>query len=261
MKIQDIMNKLFEWSPLRGRENKSDVPIFGDMERDVTKVGTCIIATPDVLRKAKELGIEFIINHEGTYHTCVTYFGDEEFYNSDKVVSAKKKLVEEIGIPIYRFHDYSHFTDVDKINTGVLKKLGIKGEFDGIRTFELAVPMSVDEMEKQMEKKLGLKHIRFVGQRNKMVKRFSLCAGAWGDKVLYEELNREDIDLVICGEICEYSICEYVRDSAQLGIDLSLFILGHMGSERSGMEYVAEYINENIDGVEAIYLESGEVYN
>jgi len=93
MKIQDIMNKLFEWSPLKNRENGSDFPIFGDMEKDVAKVGVCIIATPDVLRKAKELGVEFIINHEGTYHTCVTYFGDEENYNSDKVVSAKKKLV------------------------------------------------------------------------------------------------------------------------------------------------------------------------
>lgn len=113
----------------------------------------------------------------------------------------------------------------------------------------------------QMEDKLNLKHIRFVRQRNKTVKKLSLCAGAWGDVTLYEQLNREDVDLVICGEICEYSICEYVRDSAQLGIDMSLFLLGHMGSERSGMEYVADYINESIDGVTAVYLESEEVFN
>lgn len=261
MKIREIMDRLFAWSPLENRNNGSDFPIYGDVEKDVTKVGVCIIATPDVLRKAKELGIDFIINHEGTYHTGVERYKGEENYYSDKVVVAKKKLVEEINIPIYRFHDYTHFTEIDKINTGFLKKLGIKGEFDGKRTFTLENHMTVDEIQKEIEDKLGLKHIRFVGQRNKTVKKLSLCVGAWGDLVVYEQLNREDIDLVICGEICEYSICEYVRDSAQLGIDMSLFVLGHMGSERSGMEYVADYINERIEGVTALYLESEEVFN
>ena len=144
---------------------------------------------------------------------------------------------------------------------GFVKKLGIKGDFDGKRTLVLETPMTIDEIEKQIKERLNLKHIRFVGQRNKVVKPISLCAGAWGDVIFYEQLNREEVDLVICGQICEYSICEYVRDSAQLGVDMALFVLGHMGSERSGMEYVCEYINESIDGVEAVYLESGEVYN
>ena len=103
MKIREIMDRLFAWSPLENRNNGSDFPIYGDMEKDVTKVGVCIIATPDVLRKAKELGIEFIINHEGTYHTGVERYKGEENYYSDKVVVAKKKLVEEIGIPLPPF--------------------------------------------------------------------------------------------------------------------------------------------------------------
>ena len=66
--------------------------------------------------------------------------------------------------------------------------------------------------------------------------------------------------MVICGEICEWSICEYVRDSAQLGIDKALFVLGHMSSEKCGMEYVCQYINETMSGVTAVYIECGEVY-
>ena len=116
------------------------------------------------------------------------------------------------------------------------------------------------EIEQILSERLELKHIRFVGQRNKTVKRIALCAGAWGEKNLYEQLNRQEIDLVICGEICEWSICEYVRDSAQLGLDKALFVLGHMGSERSGMEYVCDYINETIDGVTATYIECEEVF-
>ncbi len=260
MKIREIMDRLFDWSPLVDRENRCDILVYGDEEKDVKKVATCIIATPDVLRKAKELGVELIINHEGTFHTLVERYKGEENYHSDPIYLAKKALVEEIDIPIYRFHDYSHFTHIDKINDGFLKKLGIEGEFDGKRTFVLEKPLTIDELESLMTERLNLHHIRLVGQRSKSVKCISLCVGAWGDVTLYEELSRKEIDAVICGEVCEYSICEYVRDSAQLGIDLSLFVLGHMGSERSGMEYVCDYINENIEGVEAVYIESGEVY-
>ena len=106
----------------------------------------------------------------------------------------------ELDIPIYRFHDYSHFTDVDKIHTGFVNKLGLKGEFDGERVLTLSEPMWISEIEKTLAERLDLKHVRFIGQRSKRVKRIALCAGAWGEKTLYEQLNRQDIDLVICGK-------------------------------------------------------------
>ena len=90
------------------------------------------------------------------------------------------------------------FSQTD-ILMGFVKKLGIKGDFDGKRTLVLETPMTIDEIEKQIKERLNLKHIRFVGQRNKVVKPISLCAGAWGDVIFYEQLNREEVDLVICG--------------------------------------------------------------
>ena len=47
------------------RENGLNFPIFEDMEKNVTKVGVYIIATPDVLRKTKELGVEAIYLESG----------------------------------------------------------------------------------------------------------------------------------------------------------------------------------------------------
>ena len=259
MLISEIMEALFKWSPIN-RENRSDIPVYGDVSRDVSKVAVCMIATPEVLRRAAAIGAEFLITHEPTLHNSITRYMDEETYNADPVYLAKRKLILELDIPVFRFHDHSHFTQVDKIHTGFVKKLGLKGEFDGMRTLTLSEEMTVDQIEQAISERLDLKHIRFVGQRNKVVRTISLCAGSWGEKCLYEQLNRPEIDLVICGEIVEWSICEYVRDSAQLGIDKSLFVLGHMSSERSGMEYVCEYINENIQGVTAFYIECGEVY-
>ena len=259
MQITQIMETLFAWSPIN-RENKSDIPVYGDMSRNVSKIAVCMIATPDVLRKAGEIGAEFLITHEPTFHNSIMHYADEATFRSDEVYLRKMQLIKQLDIPIYRFHDYSHFTQVDKIHMGFIKKLGLPGEFDGQRTFVLEKTLSICEIEQILSERLELKHIRFVGQRNKTVKRIALCAGAWGEKNLYEQLNRQEIDLVICGEICEWSICEYVRDSAQLGSDKALFVLGHMGSERSGMEYVCDYINETIDGVTATYIECEEVF-
>ncbi len=260
MVIQNIIDNLNKWSTIN-RENGNDFMIYGDSNRNVFKIAVCMIATPDVLRKAKELGAEFIITHEPTFHESVKRYNGEENYFKDKVYLAKKQLVEELDIPIYRFHDYSHFTEVDKINSGFIKKLDISGTFDGQRTFTLDNPMLIDELESEIKNKLGLCHIRFIGKRNKKVKNISLCVGACGDACVYNELNREGIDLVICGEVTEYSICEYVRDSAQLGLDKALFVLGHMGSERAGMEYVCDHINNAMDDVKAVYIDCAEVYN
>lgn len=259
MLITEIMNALFSWCPME-RNNVSDVLVYGDPFRNAEKVAVCMIATPDVLKRAADWGADFLITHEPTFHDAIAHFADGDIYSNDPVYLAKKELIQKLDIPIYRFHDHSHFTQVDKIHAGLVKKLGFPGEFDGIRTLILDRAVSVDELEKIIAVRLGLKHIRFVGQRNKSVKSISLCAGAWGEKCLYEQLNRSDVDVVICGEICEWSICEYVRDSAQLGMDKALFILGHMGSEKCGMEYVSDYINENISGVTAAYFECEEVY-
>ena len=259
MRITEIVEKLMAWSPIN-RENRSDVVVYGDIERDVSNIAVCLIATPDVLRRAKALGAEFLITHEPTFHDSIARFKNRDEYIADPVFAEKRKLIEMLDIPIFRFHDHSHFTDVDKIHAGFVKKLGLAGSFDGQRTLVLKDPITVTELERVLAERMDLKHIRFVGQRDKAVKRIALCAGAWGESCVYDQLNRAEIDLVICGEICEWSICEYVRDSAQLGIHKALFVLGHMSSERCGMEYICQYINETMAGVSATYLDCGEVY-
>lgn len=259
MRILEIMEKLFDWCPM-ARENASDIPIYGDMSRDVSKIAVCMIATPEVLRKASEIGAQFLITHEPTFHNFVSRIKGDEAHRTDPVYLAKKQLIAQLDIPIYRFHDHSHFTQIDKIHAGFIKRLGLPGSFDGSRTLILDNPISIDLLEQYLAERLRLKHIRFIGQRKKLVRTIALCAGAWGEKCVYEQLSRPEVDVVICGEICEWSICEYVRDSAQLGIDKALFVLGHMSSEKSGMEYVCQYINETMPGVTAVYIECEEVY-
>lgn len=253
MKINEIAKVLFDWNPT-DHPCKSDVMVFGDGDADVKKAAVCCIATCDVIRQAKDLGADLIITHEPTFHS---YASGEE---NDIVAKGKRKLIEEANIPIFRVHDHTHFAKTDRIIEGVLKKLDWKGEFDGDHKFIFEKEKTVEEIQKDFERRLGLKHIRICGAKNGAVKTISMCVGSWGDETVHSELVKEETDAVVCGEITEWRTCEYVRDSAELGIRKTLFLLGHMGSEKSGMEYVCEYLSENIKDVDFIYIDCKEVY-
>ena len=64
---------------------------YGDKEREVKKVATCLTATPNVLKRAKEIGADLIITHEPTYYTHI-----DEIHHS-KIVDLKIAAVEEAG--------------------------------------------------------------------------------------------------------------------------------------------------------------------
>lgn len=253
MKVKDIMESIEKWCPTQ-HPCKSDVVVYGDEDVLVTKACVCCIATCDVIRKAKEWGAQLIITHEPTYHP---YGPDKEL---DPVNVRKKELIESTGISILRLHDHLHFTDSDKIIEGVLKKLGWDGVFDGNKKFTFNVPKTVNEIQNDFENRLELKNIRVIGNANQGVKNISMCVGSWGTETVLGEFSKHDTDAVVCGEISEWQVCEHARDAVQLGFEKSFFVLGHMGSERSGMEYVCEYLMDKFRDTEFKYIDCEEVY-
>lgn len=78
---------------------------------------------------------------------------------------------------------------------------------------------------------------------------------------VYEILRDEKTDIVLIGEACEYHQCEYARDAAELGINKAMVVLGHEGSERAGMRYLAKLLSEKHPELKIDYVECGEVYN
>lgn len=246
----EIYRRLIEWSPAN-REKTGDGLVLGDGEREVHTVAVTIIATPEVIRRARAIGADMILTHEPTFPLS------EE---GDPVTAAKRALCEEVGLPIVRLHDHMHFTEVDKINLGVLSRLALPGDFDGQKTLTLHTPMPADALTRHICERLSLRHPRYIGKGELPVRTLSLLFGAWGDARIRSELSRPEVDLVIIGEGCEYGICEYARDAVELGAPKGLLILGHMGSEKAGMEYLADVINQTMEDVRAVYLDAGEVY-
>ena len=62
-------------------------------------------------------------------------------------------------------------------------------------------------------------------------------------------------------EACEWQVCEYVRDAAELGINKSVIVMGHVGSERNGMRLLCEKLVDDHSDIQFKYFENEEVYS
>lgn len=230
----------------------------GSIEKIVNKIAVAMFATPSVIKKAAEWGADLMIVHEPLYYNHYDNHSDEIVEN------AKRKLLEDSGITVYRYHDHPHAAKPDLIALGELKKLVFKGTVEYTDTFDLVriildKKIVVRELAKKVEDSLNLKHIRIAGCVDHPVKKIPCMFGTPGG--MFDELKNENCELLVTGEVCEWALCEYARDAAELGFAKAVFTLGHVGSERDGMESLAEQMQEHFSEIEVQYFECGEVYS
>ena len=238
--------------PPMGDGRTVDTVKIGDENRDVKKVAVCCIATAEVIKNAKEWGAEFLITHEPTF-----YDHYDELDENNKLAFEKYELAKNSGMALFRYHDLMHHIKPDIIALGELTKLGWRGNFDGEYMFVLDEAVSPNNLALDIKNKLGLNGIRLVGDGETPIKRILTLFGAWD---VPEIMKGVDYDCIICGEVSEWKAGEQIRDAAQMGYHKSMIILGHIASERDGMEYLAGLIKREIPEIEVKYFDSGELY-
>ena len=257
MKIKEIIEHINEGIDIW--EGTCDTIKIGNEEKEAKKVAVTMIATVDVIRKAKEWGADFLITHEPTFYE---HF-DTAFDNESQVIE-KKKLIEDAGLTLYRWHDHPHNTFLDCIFEGEITYLDLKGEarktkWGASTLFTLDEPITARELGKRMEEKLCLKHLRIAGELDKKSTRLACCFGTPGG--VFDLLRDDDVEIVLTGETIEWCVAEYARDAAALGKNKSLLVMTHIGSERDGMKLLAERMIEELPQIETKYFECEEVYH
>ena len=252
MKAREVYEYLLSLAAER-RDPTVDTFKAGDPECEVTKAAFCFIVTPQVVRAAHEWGARLIVTHEPTYHDHYDKF------SPGPVEDAKRALIESTGIAICRFHDHAHAAATDLIHAGFLEKLGVKWRMEQHNRALLEEPVTPLELARLIEQRNGVKHVRITGNRDFKTKTVFLMLGAIGDITAIPAKEGEE-KLIISGETCEWKCLEYVRDAAELGFRCAVLSLGHEGSERDGMEYIAKLVAKGT-GIETRYFESGEVYS
>jgi putative NIF3 family GTP cyclohydrolase 1 type 2 len=265
MKVKEVVEVVLGLNGRREIENTCDKLIEGDWDSQVTGVATTFMATVDVIRTSIEMGCNLIITHEPTYFTGHDYL---DWLKNDQVYLKKKELINSNQISIWRYHDHMHIGDGDLIYAGLLKDLGWVDYQN--RDFPLPhcytiPPTTVTKLVSFLKKTLGLKVVRVVGNMDINCSRVGILVGGGSLGLGHEEMpaalmNDQRLDVIICGEITEWTLSAYVRDAAALGFNKTMIIVGHERSEGPGMKELVNLLQPHLKGISVQYLDAKEPF-
>ena len=255
-------------------ETTRDKILYGDPNRECTGIVTTIYASVDVIRKAHELGANFIIAHEALFWNR----GDQQDWlkeNENSTYKEKSRLLDEYGITVWRFHDHIHSgipyngDYIDGIFYGLAQETGwlnarISSDIGGAVYVELDQPTTPRAVAEQIKKAWNITGMKAIGNMDAQVRKILVC-GHIGEgmdiKPLINRVDKEDINLLLPLELIDFTLTEYVKDSGQLGYNRAILAPGHFNLEEPGMKYMLNYIDDALgEHIDAHFVQAGDMY-
>lgn len=282
MKKYEVIDRILAYHPQLPDYHGCDDWKAGDKDSECTGVVTALSPTVNVIRKAAELGANLIVVHEPTFYTSLDEPGwFEDFPNS--VYEEKQKLLKEYGISVWRDHDHMHFHQPDGIFTGVLKNLGwensctVERSVAGFAHFLIKIPeTTVGALCDKLIRTIGLNGVRYIGNPEAKVSSLAIVGHIYpmdlgktrsdGKPLEYGvqiiDTLEHKADVILPGEIIEWTALSYVRDAVQMGKAKAVINLGHFNWEELGMKYAQEWIAELVAGeIPVTYVPSGDMWS
>ncbi|MCT2536720.1 Nif3-like dinuclear metal center hexameric protein [Aquibacillus koreensis] len=266
-------------------DSTGDKLICGDYNTEVKGIVTTFMATVDVITQAIDLGANFIITHEPTFYT-----GNDEldWLYEDPLYLSKKKLIENNNIAIWRFHDYMHLGETDKIYDGLIKVLNWDDKApdqkdkdtitnvnnnpsqlneimkDRLSIYEIEGE-SLAELASFFKDKLSMNTIQIVGDPEMKCQRVGILVGGGSlglgrEQMPMEWIREHNVDVVVCGEILEWTLCAYINDAKMLGLNKGMIVLGHERSEEWGMKYMQEWLKPLVNDCPVTFIDAKEPF-
>lgn len=256
--VKQIIDLFIKDVPGGALTNTVDTLKSGSPDTKVTNIVTAMFATIAVIRKAIDLGANFIIAHEPTFYN---HTDDTSWLQGDDVYQYKADLLKQHNIAVWRNHDYIHRLIPDGVTTGVLAQLEWQKYADKTIPNIITLPATtVKKVVTHAKEKLDIEKVRFVGDPEQSCTKVLFMPGAAGGRTQIEGIAKIKPDLLICGEISEWETAEYVRDARAKGDNISLAILGHIASEEPGSEFMLNWLKEKVPGIKATHIKSGNSY-
>jgi len=259
--IQEVIDTILKAMPVVPLQDTVDTFKSGDPSQQVTGIVTTFLASYEVIQRAIELGANLIITHEPTFYG---HRDEVDWLAGDSVYEAKRQLLEKNGIVVWRFHDYWHSYQPDGIITGVIKELGWERYVvPNTRFFPIfdIPPTSVRDLALYLKVKLSAQIVRVVGSLEMICRRAGLAVGAPGGRWHIQFLGKEDVDVLITGEVSEWETAEYVRDAVAQGKELAMILVGHVNSEEPGMRYLVEWLRPRFPDFAISHVPTGDPFH
>jgi putative NIF3 family GTP cyclohydrolase 1 type 2 len=263
MNVKEVVEIILSVNGGRKFEKTCDQLIEGKWDYPVTGIVTTFMATAKVIRQAIAMKHNLIITHEPTYFTGTDRI---EWVKDDPVYQSKRSLINDNRISIWRYHDHMHMGKTDLIYAGLLKSMGWTGYLEKEQTQPhcYSVPSTtVVGLVGFLKEKLGLSIIRIVGDPEMKCSRVGILVG--GGSLGQEEMparlmHEQQLDVMVCGEITEWTLSAYVRDAAAMGFNKAMIIVGHERSEEPGMKELATRLQPLLAKIPVHFVSASEPF-
>lgn len=233
--------------------------IYGRRDVPVTGIATCFTASIDVLRRARQAGLNYVIPHEASFFERYDDLAESAVPDDDPVLRAKRRLLDEDGMVIQRMHGHAHSRPGDAIMTGLIRRLGweaYRAERPGMPWIELP-PTSAQDLGRHIAARLGRKTLRLFGDPQRTVRTLSVSAGMPGENAQIQQLE-SGADAVLLGEVREPEVLGYAQDMAATR-PVTVFLAGHT-AEDPGMGLVADWLKTVFPALPVQWLEAADPY-
>ena len=252
MKANDFRGHCRETAHWVNWEDTRDEFMHGDPEAEVRGIGVTWLATNPVLRKAAELGLNFVIAHEGAFYPT---YAESEI--GKRHHDEKRRLIDELGITLMRCHDtWDRMPDVG-IPDAWAAFLGFPSEPRPIESFYRICNVegrTVEELAGEVLEKarpLGQQYVGIMGNRTAEVSRLAVGTGAITRLAEMQALGA-DVLLATDDGISTTAAGLLTHD-----MDIPALIVNHAVAELPGMQAMVGYIERHFPGVPVRYLPCG----
>ena len=267
MKVRELIASINKKSGIELHDGTVDRLIVGTPDAEVTGVAVTFMATAGVIRSAVDAGINTIITHEPVFYNDKDR---TEWAKEDEVYQTKIEMIQQNQVNIYRFHDQMHLLKPDLIYEGMITELGWTdfGHENDYRIFDFP-GWTATALAEQIKEKLNMATIRLIGNPNTVCHRAGLLVGALslgfgmghgGEESPMKWMKKENIDVLLCGEMLEWTSCAYVRDAGMLDINRAAIVLGHNRSEEAGMKHLVEWLKSICNDITVVFIEAGDPF-
>ena len=215
-----------------------------------------------------------IITHEPTWFTGVD---DTAWLAGDAVYEQKLALIRETGIAIWRFHDHMHRDAEDGIFKGFDVETGwdryslppeecpLLGDHKHCKGFYRLPKTTLRQLATFCKERFEMPVIRIIGDPEASVERVALMPGGGSlglgsEHMPMDWMRAMKLDVILCGEVTEWTLPAYVRDAYQLGIAKAIVILGHERSEEWGMKHLGTWMASITGDLPVVFVDAGEPF-
>jgi putative NIF3 family GTP cyclohydrolase 1 type 2 len=238
----------------------------GDLNARVTGIATVWTPTVEALQKAISMQNNLIISMEppfwresGTVQAEVSMGTPSvKVLEASSVYQYKKKLIDDHELILWRFNEnYRALPSNPRLNA-LARTLGYKAHENPAATQKLAaigagvyaIPeILLADLAKKARESAIAKALRVLGNPNEKVKSIALMPGYIEDDDIMAMVHDRNVDVVVCGEACEWEAFEYAEDWITAGWGKGMIMLGRAVSEDPGAKELAAWIRAFITDV------------